>query len=355
MITIVLTYRDRSISLLRNCLKSLKTQSISDFKVILVDYGSTSVFKEKLIEEIKNYPFVNLIRCETDQQLWCKSRAINIALKRCETEYLFVGDVDMIFHPNFIEKLEGLKNKNSTIYFQVGFLSKEESNKNLMFQDFKINFKSTEEATGMTLYHLDMLRYINGYDEFYHGWGAEDTDVHVRLKNAGYTLTFYDHEILMLHQWHPKNYRTKKNEAPFHSSLEKINHEYLKFSRTSGKIKANTGFAWGIYKEDDYNELNNVNKSYHLSNRVDKVKALVNNILANEENITISLKISEHKKNNFIKQRIINLLGKKTISYFEMDVVNDFILESIIFNFRNQPYHYKYNTSDKTISLTIKL
>ena len=67
---------------LENCLNSLRNQTNTNYKVVLVDYGSSIEFKNKLTRLISNYPFVSLIRCETNLQLWCKSRAINIALKQ---------------------------------------------------------------------------------------------------------------------------------------------------------------------------------------------------------------------------------------------------------------------------------
>ncbi|WAC01941.1 glycosyltransferase [Lacinutrix neustonica] len=99
MITIILTYRDRNINILKNCLATLANQVTKNFDVILVDYGSTSNYKNELCVLIDAYSFVKLIRCETEQQLWCKSRAINIALKTIESPYCFIGDVDMLYHP----------------------------------------------------------------------------------------------------------------------------------------------------------------------------------------------------------------------------------------------------------------
>jgi len=181
MITLVLTYRNRSEDILVKCLDSLATQSTKNFNTVLVNYGSNKTHTELLENTLKNYSFINYLFCDVSQQLWCKSKAINTVLKKCDTSHFFVGDIDMMYHKNFIETLETLKNKSVT-YFQVGFLSQTESSKEVTnFEDYAINFKSNEEATGMTLYPTDVLKGINGYDEFYHGWGSEDTDTHLRL------------------------------------------------------------------------------------------------------------------------------------------------------------------------------
>ena len=228
MITVVLTFRNRNLHIVKKCLDSLHVQSLKAFKVIIVDYGSESIVTLSLKELITNYSFIKLIYCPVKKQLWNKSRAVNIALKQCNTPYFFVGDIDMIFRNDFIDQLFTLKNKEKVTYFQVGFLSKEESLKNQLFESYQIKHISGKEATGMTLYPTQLIKDINGYDEFYHGWGSEDTDVHIRLKNAGYKIEFYAEHVLILHQWHSRNYRTIDSREPFHTSLEQINQQYLK-------------------------------------------------------------------------------------------------------------------------------
>jgi len=340
---------------LENCLNSLRNQTNTNYKVVLVDYGSSIEFKNKLTRLISNYPFVSVIRCETNLQLWCKSRAINIALKQCKTPYVFIGDIDMIFHSNFIEYLDSLKNEKIMTYFQVGFLSESESQESKNFVDYNINFKSNSEATGMTLYNTEVLKSINGYDEFYNGWGAEDTDVHVRLLNAGYALNFYNEKVLMLHQWHAKLYRTNKNIAPFHSSLEKINHQYLNFSKENKKEKANTNFSWGVYSELDYLALENIDKTFELTNKESEVKAFISNVLLVDKNVVIKVIINKEQDSKSLKQKAKKLLENKKISFLQMKTLNNVLLETIILNLRNQPYRFQFNSKKQTISLIIKL
>lgn len=355
MITIVLTYRNRDLSIVKKCLDSLSVQTSKDFYVVLVDYGSDETFKEKLKKCVIDYDFIKLIRCETARQLWCKSRAINIALRQVDTPYCFVGDVDMMYHPNFVETLHHLKVNQETTYFQVGFLSKKESNKDKAFGDYEIKFQANHEATGMTLYDTEVLKSINGYDEFYHGWGSEDTDVHVRLKNAGHNVDFYKENILILHQWHPKTYRSLESKEPFHSQLEKINHEYLKFTRLAKKTKANLRFDWGVYNENDYTALKKTDISFKITNIESEVKGFINNVLLDYNGLVLNLTISEHPEFKSIKQKVKSLLGKKTISFFDIKTINNMLLETIVNNLRNNAYQIYFDQKKKTISLTIKL
>ena len=355
MTTIVLTYRNRDINIVTKCLNSFKHQTNKNFRLVIVNYGSNEKYTTLINETEKQYPFLSIINCKTQGQLWCKSRAINIALRQCETTYFFVGDIDMMYHPEFIEKLNAFKKNETVTYFQVGFLSQEESKLNKDFIDYIINFKSTYEATGMTFFKTVDLKSVKGYDEFYNGWGSEDTDVHIRLKNAGFTVDFFDKEILILHQWHAKHYRTKDSLEPFHSYLEVINYEYLQLTEKSKNILPNTKFDYGLYKDSDYDLLRNPEQSFTLTNKAAQVKAFINSILLKQSNTTIKLSIKEDEECKSIKQLVKGIVGKKTIKFLDMETVNNTLLETIISNLRNSPYHYKYNPRSKTINLTIKL
>ncbi|WP_055448732.1 glycosyltransferase family 2 protein [Lacinutrix mariniflava] len=355
MVSIILTYRNRDLNIVKNCLESFAIQNNKIFDVVLVDYGSVSKYYNDLIQLLENYSFVTLIHCKTELQLWCKSRAINIALKTIETSYCFVGDIDMLYHPEFINVLEEEVNKTKTTYFQVGFLSETESKKEKEFKDYNVAFKSSKDATGMTLYNTNLLKSINGYDEFYNGWGSEDTDVHMRLQNAGHQVNFYAKQLLMLHQWHPKNYRSKNDVTPFHSTLEQVNTAYLDLVPITKKIKANTANNWGIYNQENYSKLEIVDTNYNLTNKIGELAAFINGVLLIKKDHVITLLITEHKEYKSAKQKTKALLGKKTLVFESMQSINDSLLEAIIRNLRNQAYQYQFNRNTNSITLTIKL
>lgn len=355
MIAIILTYRNRELKTVENCLESLANQKNKDFKVVLIDYGSNSNYNNALAQLLTNYSFVTLIHCETELQLWCKSRAINISLKTIKTEYCFVGDVDMLYHPDFVTILNTNASLNNTTYFQVGFLNEEESKKLKAFKDYNFAFKSNREATGMTLYNTELLKSINGYDEFYNGWGSEDTDVHLRLQNAGHQVSFYTEQLLMLHQWHPKNYRTKNDVTPFHSSLEQINAAYLDLVTTTKNVTANTAFSWGTYIQEDYKKLKVIDENYVITNKTGELLAFINGVLLVRKNVVINLEVTAHLDYKSAKQKTKALLGKKTLTFNSMQTVNDSLLECIIRNLRNLAYQFQFNRNTNKISLTIKL
>lgn len=354
MLTLVLTNRNREQRIIKNCLDSLALQSVKDFKVFLVDYGSVAVFVDALIQLVSQYHFVQLICCPVQGQLWNKSKAINIALQQTTTPYFFVGDIDMLFRHDFIEKLYELKKEQEAIYFQVGVLSQSESALNKVFEDYVIKHKTNEEATGMTLYPTQLLKRIHGYDEFYHGWGAEDTDVHIRIQHAGYEVRFFDERLLLLHQWHPKDYRSKDSKEPFHSRLEQINHQYVQQTTREKKIVANTLFGWGILPERvNFRTSNKITLS--ISNQISEIEALLCGFLERYEGQNVCVTIQSHSQYKSFKNVIKQFVGKKHLVFYDFQTINDVVLGHIIARFRNKYYEYEWNKETNIILLKIAL
>ncbi len=346
MISIVLTNRNRNLIIVKKCLDSLKYQCNTDFELFFVDYGSKEEYLLQLEELLANYSNLKFIACPVSDQLWNKSRAINIAF--------FVGDIDMIFHSEFVKKLYIIKDEQKVIYFQVGFLSQKETFLNKEFDNANIAFTSQKEATGMTLYPTKILQEINGYDEFYHGWGAEDTDVHVRMHNFGVSINFFNHEILLKHQWHPKTYRTHLNMDPYHFKLEKINHSYIKISEISNKVQANLNFGWGLIpNQNQYSKLYSDSDFYFdLLSEDSKINAVIAQLYT-FKNKTVSIVVKEAQFNLKIKQVIKKIIGLKHLNFLPMKNVNDILLQEIIVHYRNLPYKYSFDQNKKEIHLKI--
>jgi len=353
LITLVLTYRDRDLSIVKKCLNSLERQSLKDFNVAVVDYGSQIEFAEGLSVLVKKYRFITLIQCRVQGQLWNKSRAINMALKQCNTPYFLVGDIDLVFHPDFIKTANGLASEH-VVYFKYSFLSKEESLKDMNFEDYDIDFEGGKEITGTTLFPTDVLKKVNGYDEFYHGWGAEDTDIHERLKTLGLTVAFYDENILIKHQWHPKAYRSKSSSSPFHSNLERVNHDYMYLTINNKVIKANAHQDWGMLpNKEDYLKLS---LKPDIEINIQPINMHFSALLAqfkNFNNQVVNIQINKTENKQRLFQTIKRYLKKKYFKYLKLEDVNNLLLEEIIKNYRNKPYIYHFNREAGRINLII--
>lgn len=356
MITIVLTNRDRELRIVKNCLDSLASQSVLKFEVYLVDYGSHIDYVQKLQNFIQDYSFVKLIICSVQGQLWNKSRAINIALKQTIAPYFLVGDIDLIFHPDFILKISDIIKPDRLLYFQNGFLNKEESLQVKSYESYVVEFNSDEGATGVTLFPTEILKKVNGYDEFYHGWGAEDTDIHLRLKNLGFLAHFYNSEILVKHQWHSKIYRSNESTNPYHSKLEQINHAYMQFAIKSARTKSNIKLHWGkLQSEPEHKVLQNNAEYNFVIWPIDTILSAVLNQLRNFENNLVNIVVKEVHYTEKLKQRVKYIFGKKYKKYISLQDVNNILLEEIILNYRNHPYHYVFKREKSEIHLTIQL
>ena len=129
MITLIYPYRNRSIDRIKRSLDSLKNQSNTEFNVKFIDYGSSQEYAPKVQTLVKSYAFTDYLYTYTEHQPWNKCRALNIVIKNLDTEYGFVADVDMFFAKEFIQKLHEVKHPERATYFQVGYLSEEETKK----------------------------------------------------------------------------------------------------------------------------------------------------------------------------------------------------------------------------------
>ncbi len=353
MITLVLTNRNRSLRIVKKCLDSLRNQSINDFKCIIVDYGSDKDYIADFQKVIVTFPGISFINCPVSGQLWNKSRAINIALKQCDTPYFLVGDIDLMFHPNFL-KIATENTSENVLYFKYGFLSADESLEVKNFKDYKIDFEGNEGVTGTTLFQTKILKKVNGYDEFYHGWGAEDTDIHMRLKSLGVEVNFYDENILVKHQWHPKAYRSKRSTSPFHSNLERVNHNYMQMTINSKITVANSNLDWGIIPNESYYNKLEEEPDFEISILpIDVEFSALLSQFKNFNNKVVKVHINKANSKDKAYQGLKKRLKKKYFNYLDLEIINSLLLEEIIKNYRNEAYTYNYNREAGNINLTI--
>lgn len=361
-LTLAIPNRNRDLRIVERSLTSIFGQNTDKIEVVLIDYGSAIPYQNELRELLKKFQNLRTIFCPVQGQLWNKPRAINIVLRRCQTPYFMVADMDMIYHPDFVSKILNLLDPQTACYFPVGILREGESKKDLTFRKYEIKFTTNDEATGMTLFPTEKLKEINGYDEFYHGWGSEDTDVHVRLHNAGTKVVFKNDELLFLHQWHPKTYRSKDSTEAFHKTLERINARYLKLTRelkirraNNNNNSNNNNNKWGILPiEEACKKLESPDIILNLDHTKDDIAGLSFQ-LTNLRGKCVAITVSEHPKKNILKNRIKGILGKKTPLFCSAEESNERLLELLIGRFRNCPYRYNFDRKSGEIALTINL
>lgn len=64
-----------------------------------------------------------------------------------------------------------------------------------------------------SLYKADFLQ-VRGFDESFEGWGQEDSDLAIRLINAGVKLKLGYFGAPVFHIWHPTHAKDASEEAP---------------------------------------------------------------------------------------------------------------------------------------------
>lgn len=360
MISVIFPYRERDLNRVRRSLESLKKQYCQDFEVYFIDYGSSVAHANAVALLMKDYSFVNYSYLYTEQQPWNKSKALNTVIKQLKTSFFFVADIDMIFHPNFIGKAYDLLKKSDIWYFKVGFLSEVESKKEKDFENYYIKFQSNREATGLTLCSVEKAKFINGFDEFYHFWGSEDTDFHVRLINAGYEVNYYEASILMLHQWH-KTYRNKESKT-LKCQLQlrgivQFNQLYLEAAIRNKVTKVNT-ISWGeVISKSDFIELQQKRNSIEIFNSVTQVNYFIFQQLPNLKKGCHHFQFKTIALKERCKIYIKSVLKSKKVmsSFLTLKEINDMLLYHIVNDYHHYKYTYQVSDDLKSIYLSIKM
>jgi hypothetical protein len=356
-ITIVYPYRNRPIKSIKNSLNSLSFQSNKYFNVLFVDYGSKELIASKVKLLVDSYDFVSYTYLFTEFQPWNKSKAINYALRNLiETPYFFVADIDMVFHSHFNSILMRLIKQSPlrNVFFKVGFLDKDEIVINKDFDKINIKKESNNEATGLTLFHTESLKELQGFDEFYHFWGAEDTDVHVRLQAAGREVYFYDTKILMLHQWHPSYRSTERKKLTRSiqlSGVVQLNHQHLKTAITQKRTKVN-GVAWGSsISQKEYEKLKSPDSILKISNTKPAIDHFLCFTIKQKKTIVTEYIFQLDLNCGSFKQKIKKIVGKKVPIYYTLKEINDLLLKHLISSPNILNYSYQLGADLKSISL----
>lgn len=357
MITIIYPYRNREPERIKRSLDSLDKQSSRNFSVVFVDYGSNEKIATQIKKIVSSYSFASYHYLFTEHQPWNKSKALNFWIKNANTDYCFVADVDMIFDINFVSFLKQNCIPSEIIYFKVGYLSKEESVKSTEFGNYKIKFYSTEEATGMSLFPVKKLQEVQGFDEFFHFWGSEDTDIHNRLKNIGCKIIYFDEKIMLLHQWHV-NYRNRETST-LNSELQlngivELNSLHLA-NNLKEKVTAVNSETWGsCISQSDFEMLTNF-PVILITNEKREIDYFLYNKLAQVKNQVIAIQIKKDPIEDTFKYKVKRLLRKKVPKFYDLKTINDLLLQHIVSFYHQKPYVIKITDDFESIIFKIKI
>ncbi|MFH1358797.1 MAG: glycosyltransferase family 2 protein [archaeon] len=251
-VSVIIGVRNRLDYRLENAFKTLRNQDYNQdlIKILLVDYGSKGEFIPSMKNLSRKYN-VSHIRVD-NVDVWNRSHALNIGIKMAETKYVLCSDIDIIFRKNFIsECVKELKRfPNQVLFCSMRHLLSERVLREFdVIKDFdklikRSVFQNVVENCYSYIYGKSIIFIlkkfffkINGYDEKYCAWGAEDDDIIKRFEMLGLFIKNMDDKTSHLHQWHPKY------EGLTEEDKEQIknNRRYLKEINTLKRNKE----GWG--------------------------------------------------------------------------------------------------------------
>ncbi len=239
------------------CLNSLFAQTDQHFEIIIADDGSNLVNLQKTQNYCGNSPVA--IRYVHHEDQGFRAAAIrNKAVAQSQGDYLIFMDGDCLALPGFISKHRQLAESG---YFVPGnrvLLSQAFTQAVIehclplhksSFLDF-IRLRLQNKINRLTAFielPLGLLRYVqakkwqkamtcnlamwrddfikvNGFDEFFEGWGYEDSDLVIRLIHAEVKRKEGRFAVPVLHLWHPQNDR-KHHDQNFQQLQNRLNQE----------------------------------------------------------------------------------------------------------------------------------
>lgn len=358
-ISIIFANRNRDVCRIEIAMESLKNQKYKNFEVVFIDYGSELVLSEELQSLLTSFPFVKYHYLEVGHQLWNKSRALNYGIKRATKEFVFIADVDLIFHPKVVQELSVNASRENYSLFKLGYLSENESlklNTNFVFDSLKPSHHGI--VNGMILTSKESLERVQGFDEFFHFYGSEDVDLHSRLDNIGHQCNRIS-KLYFLHNWHPTFSGSEKNfftEHPRVKNIMRINQRHFLRNKENNIIKPNNQEKWGEVKGvNEIKLLEFPTKKYVISNITSHVEHFLNEELPNYTKEVVQIEFIEDPYFNSLKFRLKKILGKHTQPYSNMKEVNDMVLKKIIFDYRNSNYSIRINKEKKILSFKIQV
>lgn len=263
--SIITAFRNRDLLRVKNSLDSLAIQSMQDYELIFVDYGSDAELSVLVKPLVESYPFARYIYAETRGMFWNRAHSLNIGIRLSKGNIFILWDIDLMVENDFLTKLSNIDFGQVFTTHRCYYLPESAATNN--FKTKAILKKAVHAYVGLCCVQADILKQINGFDEFYQIWGAEDDDLYNRLQRAGIQRKQIDAtELAVYHQWHP----TQAPALPDMWYLQMVEHLYAakdsasqNFGHifTSNNRPALNAYQTGTYKQLVQIELETANKT----------------------------------------------------------------------------------------------
>lgn len=249
-------------SALELTLLSVQAQSVLPDEVIIADDGSTQE-TQILIQKFQSIFQVPLIVVRHEDDGFRLAEIRNKAICKSTSDYIIQIDGDIILHPHFVkDHLAAAQDQTfltgSRVWLNEQLTADSQHLKKIEFKWYARGIKNrlnamripiltpmlkspTREAQkaafgvrgcNMSFWKKDLFT-VNGYDENMVGWGREDSEICVRLINAGLTKSRIKFGAIQFHQYHKMSTREGIN----------VNEEILNQSIEERKIRCENGLS----------------------------------------------------------------------------------------------------------------
>lgn len=359
-ITILYAFRNRDAQRVRLSLQSLQQQSAQGFEVVFVDYGSDADCAKEVAQVVNAFQFASYHYIAHPGLLWNKSKALNYGIKQAKGAYVLINDVDVILHPMALAKFETLCSPTSFNLFKIGYLSESVSLEQVRTSTFeKLKPSHIGNTFGIGLFPKTALERVCGLDVFFHFYGSEDEDLNARLLLAGFQVQ-QENQVHFLHLWHPR-YPKKKDKqltvSPRLYNAQRINQQHFLNQKNKKKYIPNNQEQWGCCFSTK--DLEALISQPNINLRIPNINALVTHFLREElknyQGKTLEVLFYEDEYYQSLKYKIKKTLGKQSQPYCSMKEVNDEILKTIVFDYRDHNYIFEVSPSLKEIRFLIAL
>ena len=356
--TIIYANRDKEPERIRNSFNSLRRQTLQNFEVVFVDYGSDVDLVSQYKKLCADFTFVRFYHLPTRQLLWNKSKTLNYGILKAKTPYIFIADVDIIFHSKTLELFNKVADKQIFQLFKLCYLDQKESSILSDIDSYdNLNFSRTGDVNGMILVSKEALKQIFGFDEFFHFYGAEDEDLFARLENAGYDSEYCE-EKYFYHNWHTSFSGTTEELSvkPRIKNIMRINQRHYIRNRELGITIPKNQIEMGrIISSEVSARLNFPDRTIDIRNIKSHIEHFLREELKRLENFVIKVIFKEDPYYNSLKYKTKILLKQQSIQYISMKEVNDMVLKEILFNYRDKNYSFQVSEDFKAITFCLEL
>ncbi len=359
MITIIYAYRNRDVARVNATLASLQLQTQQNFNVVFVDYGSEKKYAVEVKKVISGFDFASYYYVAHPRLLWNKSKALNYGIKQTDSPYIFIADVDLIFHPDTMQLFKKLACEDKFFLFNLGHLDKTESEKltnNYNFEDLRPT--GVGKVNGMILAPKQAFLSVNGLDEFFHFYGSEDEDLFARMENAGYEKEA-NAAAYFNHYWH-KTFAGSEDKVitqnPRVKNIMRINQRHFLRNREKGIKKPIRQGSWGnVINKEESDLLQIPTKIVKIYNILSHVEHFIGEELPSFTGEIVKVEFVEDPYYHTLKHKVKKVLGKQTQPYCSLKEVNDRVLKEIVYNYRDANYSFEISNDLKSFIFKIQL